>query len=358
MDYVREEGVDCDLWVGDTLDVPITAEVADKAREIFERYQVAGGNVDLIKVTHDPGEAAKLSRIKGARACYAWSAATLQPWKLTAAIMRRNLQKGLDFNLQTWTTVRKVVPSPSSSSSSSSSSHRDHASSSWVVQSDRGEIECARVVHATNAYSAAVEPSLLGLVWPTPHLCNKVVPPGSFAGSRALRNSYGVLLPDDGLISINPRCTADGIVMFGGSSPGQKAFDAWLEQQPPGRRADDSFSGVAVVTDVVRDFADRELEGWGDAVAGPGQLYDYSWSGIIGRSLDGVPLIGELPGLPGQWVCVGHNGHGMARTFTAAPGLVGLMAGRSWRDVGLPDPYQLTAERLSKLNAIKKGNAA
>lgn len=256
--------------------------------------------------------------------------------------MRKNLQKGLKFNFQTYTMVRKVVAGDSTGS--------------WVVQSDRGDIECTRVVHASNAYSAAVEPSLFGLIFPTPHMCNKIIPPAIFAGSKALQNSYGVLLPGDGLFSINPRCTADGIVLFGGSNSGQKEFDKWLDEHPE-RRTDDSFSGVAVVTDAVKEFADREFEGWAEAeaVAGPGQMYDYSWSGIIGRTIDGVPFIGELPGLPGQWVCAGHNGHGMARTFTAAPGLVKLMEGRSWEEVGLPDVYEITTERLLKL---KKGQGS
>ena len=40
---------------------------------------------------------------------------------------------------------------------------------------------------------------------------------------------------------------------------------------------------------------------------------------------------------------------GMARTFTAAPGLVKLMSGESWAAVGLPEVYQITLNRLQKL---------
>ncbi|KAI1078920.1 DAO-domain-containing protein [Whalleya microplaca] len=342
--YVGDHGVDCDLWVGDTLDVPMTKDVADLAKDIFERYRAAGGKVDHIKVTLDPAEAAKVSRIQGAQACYAWPASTLQPWKLVAHIMRKNLKKGLKFSLQTYTVVRKVVKS--------------EGSRNWVVKSDRGDIECSRVVHATNAYSAAVEPSLRGLIYPTPHMCNKVVPPAIFAGSKALKNSYGVLLPDGALFSINPRCTTDGIVMFGGSNPGQLKFNEWLAEHPE-RCTDDGMSEIKVVTDAVKEFADKEFEGWVDAVPGAGQLYDYSWSGIIGRSPDGVPLIGELPGLPGQWICAGHNGHGMARIFTAAPGLVKLMKGDTWEEAGLPKAYQLTSERMETLrDGAKRGAIA
>jgi len=186
--------------------------------------------------------------------------------------MRQNLKAGV--NLQTYTTVRKVERGPGSS---------------WIVKSDRGDIKCSQVVHATNGYSAAVEPSLRGVIRPTPHMCNKVVPPACFSGSKALRNSYGVLMPDGALFSINPRCTADGNVLFGGSNPGQHQLDALVEREPQ-RCVDDSLTDMRSVTKAVKDFAEKDFEGWSDAVMGPGQGYDYSWSGIIGRvSMPALP---------------------------------------------------------------------
>lgn len=251
----------------------------------------------------------QISRIKSAQAVWAWPASTLYPWKLTAHVMRKNLSQGV--NLQTYTTVRKVDTGPDGT---------------WIVRSDRGDIKCKNVVHATNAYSAAIEPSLRGVIRPTPHMCNKVVPPACFSGSKALRNSYGVLLPNGALFSINPRHTSDGIVLFGGSNPGQQQLDELIENEPQ-RCIDDSLTNVPFVTKAVKDFAESDFEGWIDAVPGPGQLYDYGWSGIIGRvssacfesnigsllihmlqSADGVPFVGELPNLKGQWICAGHHG--------------------------------------------------
>ncbi|KAL5409683.1 hypothetical protein PMIN06_009614 [Paraphaeosphaeria minitans] len=168
-----------------------------------DTYGGLGGKVDHIKVTHDPVAAAKISRIKNARACYSWSASTLQPWKLTAHIMRENLKNGV--NLQTYTLAKTIA--------AGSAGNRK-----WIVHTDRGDVACDAVVHATNAYSAALEPSLKGVITPKPHICNKVVPPRAMSGSKAIQKSYGVLLPDGGLFSINPRCTADGVVMFGGSN--------------------------------------------------------------------------------------------------------------------------------------------
>lgn len=55
--YIRDNNVDCDLWVGDTLDVPLTPEAAEVAKNTFDRFKAAGGKVDHIKVTQDPTKA-------------------------------------------------------------------------------------------------------------------------------------------------------------------------------------------------------------------------------------------------------------------------------------------------------------
>lgn len=250
-------------------------------------------------------------------------------------------QFGTKVNLQTYTVVEGVSASPDNSGK-------------WLVKSSRGTISCSQVVYATNAYSGAILPSMRGLILPRPHMCNKVVPPRTFCGSKTLKNSYGVLLPDGAFFSINPRSIADGIILFGGENPGQKKLDEWLNKNP--EQCIDDGLGVGhpaadAITSAIVDFANSELEGWNDDAAkvGSGQVYNYNWSGIIGESADGIPFVGAVPGLPGQWICAGHHGHGMARIFTAAPGLVRLMNGETWGETQLPDVFQLTPQRVERL---------
>ncbi|KAK7397807.1 hypothetical protein QQX98_012822 [Neonectria punicea] len=264
--YVRENDVDCDLWVGDTLDVPLTPEAAEVSKDTISRFKAAGGNVDHIKVTQDPAKAEEMSRIKDAQACYAWSASTLHPWKLSAHVMRESLKKGV--NLQTHTKVAQVVQSLK-------------IPGRWTVKSDRGEIECTQVIHATNAYSPALEPSLRGLINPMPHMCNKVTPPVSFKGPQGLSNSYGVLLPNGGLFSINPRSTTEGPVLFGGCNPGQEEFEKWLQEHPE-KCIDDDLLGFKSVTTAVQEFAESRLKGWGTYSTNQAEHYSHAWSGIVG----------------------------------------------------------------------------
>ncbi|PVH74127.1 DAO-domain-containing protein [Cadophora sp. DSE1049] len=338
--YVKENKVDCDFWVGDTLDVPTSSASARATKEAYEGLKAAGGIVDHIKVTLDPVEASKISRIKDAQACYAWPASTLNPWKLTAHIMRSNLQNDR-FNLQTHAQVTGV-------------SRSTEDPEKWIVHaSDRGSISCSQVVHATNAYSSAIESSLRGLILPHPHICTRAVPPSTFTGIEGLQNSYGVLLDGGAMFSVNPRCTADGMVLFGGSNPGQKKLNEWLEKHSE-RWVDDDLSGEEFVTPAVKRFAEEEYVGWNTTDGNKAAVYDHSWSGIIALTTDSVPLIGELPGLPGQWICAGHNGHGMARIFTAAPALVKLMNGKQWEDTHLPEVFEISPTRIARLREVVK----
>jgi len=178
--------------------------------------------------------------------------------------MRENLKKSV--NLQTHTRVNEVVPSPSSPDK-------------WVVKSQRCDIECRQVVHASNAYSSALEPSLRGLIRPRPHMCNEVRPPSTYTGSQALKNSYGVLFSEGGLISINPRITMQGSVLFGGSNPGQPEFEKWLHDHPE-RCIDDGLTDFKSVSKAVQDFAESQFTGWPPAKT-PTEFHKHSWSGII-----------------------------------------------------------------------------
>ncbi|WWC99984.1 hypothetical protein V866_006893 [Kwoniella sp. B9012] len=324
VEYVKKHNVDCDLWVGKTLDVLMTDDVAEVAADNFSNYQAAGGDVSKIEVITDQDKAEEISRLKGAKAVYAWDASSLHPWKLVAHINQQSL--GLGLNLQTWTPVTKVSGS----------------ANQWTVHTARGDISTPVVVHATNAYAGALLPETRGAIRPCPHMCNKVLPPSTFAGSRSLKNSYAIIYPD-GMYTINARPTSDGILLFGGAAPNQnKLLDYVAKDQR--RRIDDTLTNFEPVTEAVRTLGTEGFEWW----RGSRVLYDYAWSGIIARSADQVPFIGAVPGKPGQWMCCGHNGHGMARIFTAAPALAKLVQGATWDETGLPECFEVSNERLHR----------
>ena len=64
------------------------------------------------------------------------------------------------------------------------------------------------------------------------------------------------------------------------------------------------------------------------------------WSGVMGFTPDGLPLVGQVPGLPQVYFAVGLGGRGLAWAFVVARRVVDLMLQGS-------DPGILAADRLT-----------
>jgi glycine/D-amino acid oxidase-like deaminating enzyme len=175
----------------------------------------------------------------------------------------------LGLNLQTHTLVTSVTASSGSPTQ-------------WDVHTARGIITTPTVVHASNAFAPTTLPFLEGCIKPKAFICNKFVPPPAFSGSKALQNTYGVLLPNDALFSINPRSNSDGVILFGGSNPNQGIMDKLLEEHPE-LAGDDRLGNYEPIAAAVKALTDANFEGWDNSNMKPGEGFDYNWSGVLGR---------------------------------------------------------------------------
>ena len=99
------------------------------------------------------------------------------------------------------------------------------------MHTERGDVQTPTVVHATNAYAGYLLPQLNAVIRPAPHMCNRVMAPTSFSGSKTLQNSYMVFY-DDHYFTINPRSTSDGAILFGGSPTGTKQLYEYIDKNP------------------------------------------------------------------------------------------------------------------------------
>jgi glycine/D-amino acid oxidase-like deaminating enzyme len=79
-----------------------------------------------------------------------------------------------------------------------------------------------------------------------------------------------------------------------------------------------------------------------------------SWSGIMGFSSDGLPLVGRLsPALTGrrgegEWIAAAFNGYGMANCLMAGEALALMILGEKVND-WLPAAYELGEHRLQSI---------
>lgn len=201
----------------------------------------------------------------------------------------------------------------------------------FVVHTSRGVITCSSVVHCTNAYASTLLPEVSGFIVP---VRNQVFATEPIAANKR---------PFDCLIGANygfdyfgPR--EDGRIVFGGGRFNAVGMELGV--------ADDSS---------LNENVSRHLHGflpkhW---AALQDVKVDMEWSGIMGFSRDRLPLVGEVPGAAGQFICAGFTGHGMTRAFLCAKAAALMVAGKS---VGtwFPDIFRPHEWRMMDVPAASK----
>ncbi|KAI1780358.1 FAD dependent oxidoreductase [Hypoxylon cercidicola] len=334
-EFVKEHGVQCDFNPATTFDVCLTQEFADFNAKSFREYQAAGGDVSHVKF-YEGEEARRATRVEKAVAAYEWPAGSSHPAKLAQWLLTQSVEKG----------VRLFTHCPATSVAKSASDP-----TLWDVATPRGTTRAATVVHCTNAFASHLLPQLSGIVTPNRAQASAFVPPAALSGSAMLRSTMSLRHTLKHFYSVAQRA-ADGIVVLGAPRSNPNVSAAAIEEVLSSE--DTAFN------DEVRDDAVANLEACFPACEkgrlrhGEGLLH--TWTGIIGMTTDSVPLVGKIESLPGQWICAGFNGHGMARIFTCAPGVAKLILGGSWADTGLPECFEMTEQRLSKLKQGVSGS--
>ncbi|MEP7293166.1 MAG: FAD-dependent oxidoreductase [Chloroflexota bacterium] len=146
--------------------------------------------------------------------------------------------------------------------------------------------EARHVLICTNAYSARLHPYFVGKVIPTRGQIFVTAPLKEAVLNTCGYSDYGYMYY---------RMTFDNRLLIGG---GRKLFKE-LEHDTTDDR----------VTDPVQRFLEAYLHEHFPDVDAP---IDRRWAGIMGFSVDGLPQVGTLPGMPRAGFAVGFTGHGLA----------------------------------------------
>lgn len=324
-EFVKKHHVQCDFHPTTTFDVCLTPEFAAYEAESFQAFQKAGGDVSHVKF-YQGEEAQKRTRIPDAVAAYEWPAGSSHPAKLAQWLLNSSIAQGAKL----WTYCPATQVTKGS---------RDH----WEVQTPRGTIQAERVIHCTNASAAALLPQLSSFITPNKAQAHSVVPNQAFSGDKMLESTMSLRYSMHHFYSLIQR-QGDGTFILGVSRANPEMS---IETKSQIVSFDDSSANPEIVEDAIRRF--NIIFPDSNTKMRHGEGLDHAWTGIIAMTPDSVPLIGPIDGLPGQYICAGFNGHGMARIFTCAPGLAKLITGASWADTGLPECFQYSTNRLSKV---------
>ncbi|KAJ5256894.1 hypothetical protein N7478_012998 [Penicillium angulare] len=325
-DFVNDHNVQCDFNFTTTFEVCMTEEFAEYEKECLQAYKQAGGDTSHIQY-YEGHQAKEKTRIPDALAAYEWPAGSINPAKLTHFLLQSVTEKGVQlYTFCAATALKKNESAP-------------HL---WDVHTVRGTVTAGKIIHCTNAHAALLLPQLEPYITPNRAQAHSLVPTPAFAAAQTLRNTYSLrysLYHFYSLIQIQ----GNGTMVLGASRSNPTLSAETLASRSS---TDDSHYNQEIADDALDKF--HQIFSSQHAVKGEG--LDHSWTGIIAMTPDSVPFVGAIESLPGQYICAGFNGHGMARMFTSAPGVVKLALGYDWNATGLPQCFQFSRERLARLS--------
>ena len=328
--FAREHGIECDSWQGDTVDVIYDQGQWDKAQHAVAELKRILGDKDPVAGYKfwDAREAEEKFLAQGSLGAVSYEAGSLSAYKFVIGVLALALEKGL--NLQTETPATKIAKG-------------ENGRRGWIVETPRGAIEAERVVLATNGYTAHLYPPLQGVIVPLRgHMTAQR--PGSGLPKDGLATTYSFIY-DDGYEYMIPRPQGSmyaGDIMIGGGAT--KGTDEGIYEFGT---TDDTTTDAVILEYVENSAAERFGSNWGHDDA-EGRLRR-AWTGIMGYSSDGFPLIGQLPGEDGLYIAASFQGSGMVLCFESASALFNIMNQNDKAlDEWFPKAFRVTRERMKR----------
>lgn len=327
-DFIQEHQIDCDGRRLETVDIVYDQDQWDEAQESIAlmRHLMGDEGPAARYAFWDAEETARRFLTPSAIGSITYEAGSLSAYKLVIGILRLALTEGL--NLQCNTPATSLFPS-----------HGD----SWSVSTPRGVITARKVILATNGYTAHLYPKLQGVVVPLRGFVT-AQRPGKAMPQAGLLNTYSFIYKNgfDYMIS-RPKDTkfAGDIVIGGGFT---KTADEGLAEYG---NTDDTELNDDVI-EYLKSSTEIFFNGnWGDDQ--PEGRIRKAWSGVMGYSGDGFPLVGPMPGEEGLYIAAAFQGHGMVNCFLCAKALAQIITGENGDefDGSFPRAYRMTEDRLT-----------
>ncbi|OOQ84723.1 hypothetical protein PEBR_29130 [Penicillium brasilianum] len=217
----------------------------------------------------------------------------------------------------------------------------------YTVRTSRGPMRVASVVYCTNGYSGHLLPNLRGRIHPFKGTMT-VQDPGTSLPNKGKSVSWGFHYPPT--YDPDTKRHGYGLYYLGQSAKtGYFYFGGENTRMNEAVSSDDTFvasHSVSHLQSVLPRFFGKQDEA-------PWKLIS-SWSGIMGFSSDGLPLVGRLSSAltgrrgEGEWIAAAFNGYGMANCLMCGEALALMILGDKVND-WLPGAYELGEDRLQSI---------
>ncbi|KAI4127436.1 MAG: hypothetical protein LQ338_003206 [Usnochroma carphineum] len=327
--FARKHKIECDSWEGDTVDIIYDEDQWIRAKKaISEMRRVLGDGDPAAQFRfYDASETSEKFLVDGALGSVSYEAGSISAYKFVTGVLELAMKQGL--NLQTETLVTSLRRS-------------DTDRKGWIVETPRGSIQAESVIMATNGYTAYLYPPVRGIIVP---LRGTVAAqrPGSGLPKEGLKTTYSFIYGNGYEYMIHrPAGTRfAGDLVVGGCST--KAPDEGLCEWGT---TDDTTMDPQIGRYVRYSAAQYFGSQWGEDH--PEGRIRKQWTGIMGYSSQGFPLVGPVPDEQDLWIAAAFQGSGMVLCFHSAKALITMMEGEDDEELNrwFPRAFRMSEERL------------
>ncbi|KAL8944094.1 MAG: hypothetical protein Q9216_000685 [Gyalolechia sp. 2 TL-2023] len=326
--FAREHSLECDSWEGETVDIVYDHGQWVRAQKaISEMKRILGDDDPAAQHKfHDASETEDLFLVGGAQGSVSYEAGSINAYKFVIGVLELALDRGLNF--QTNTLVLSIDRSETDRNS-------------WIVKTLRGSIRAERVILATNGYTSNLYPPARGIIVPLRGTVAAMRPGRSL--KEGLQSTYSFIYGNgyEYMIFRPAGSTFAGDLVIGGCST--KAPKEGLYEWGT---TDDTTTDPEIAQYVRDSAAEYFGPRWGEDH--PSGRIRKQWTGIMGYSSQGFPLVGSVPDEPGLWIAASFQGSGMVLCFHTAQALVTMMNGGDDKrfDGWFPRPFRMSENRL------------
>ena len=227
-----------------------------------------------------------------------------------------------------------------------------NSSHPYILNTPRGPVRAAKVIHATNGYSGHLLPTLRGKIYPLRGTMSTQKSTEAF-GKYGMERAWSFI--HSGKFDAATEIFATGLYY---SNQNPKTQDIFIGgENAPIREmfvADDTEVTAASKGNISNVLPKYFENGWKEGEAPEVRKV---WSGILAFTGDRLPFVGKLPSNiigrgeeEGEWIAAGFNGYGMPQCWSAGEAVAKMLLGQDVSDF-LPESYMATEERIKRLSA-------
>lgn len=334
--FANQHGIDCDSKRCQTVDVFYDAAQWQAAMASVALMEKLMGSNAPKHIFHNGQDTAAEFLAEGSIGGLEYESGSLSAYKFTIGMLKLALQKGL--NLQCNTPAHRIAKTSDGTSNNGK----------WRVETSRGVITTPKLVLATNGYTAHLLPQLQGVVVPLRGVIT-AQRPGQHMPQTGLETTYSFVHKGDFeyMISRPAGSRYEGDIVIGGGM--HVAKDDGLAEYG---NTDDTTYDEASARYLLECTKTRYFKShWGPDH--PDGQCRKVWSGVMGFSSDGYPLVGPVPDEDGLYVDVSFQGHGMVLCFLCARAAANMILSEGDQedkdlDDWFPRCYRVTKGRLKR----------